>query len=106
MLRLTGRKGDGWLPSLGYLDPADAAASNLTVDEAARKAGRDPREIRRSTTVSADFVTGKSEKEQRARLEELRALGITDFYFHTPMNPEEARPFVEKLIPELREMWG
>ena len=47
MLRLTGRLGDGWLPSLGYLDLEDAADSHRTIDEAARRAGRDPSEVRR-----------------------------------------------------------
>ncbi|WP_374315756.1 LLM class flavin-dependent oxidoreductase, partial [Microbacterium sp.] len=47
MLALTGRKGDGWLPSLGYMRPGDLARGNAAIDEAARGAGRDPREIRR-----------------------------------------------------------
>ncbi|HYI24633.1 MAG TPA: LLM class flavin-dependent oxidoreductase, partial [Thermomicrobiales bacterium] len=42
MLRLTGQKGDGWLPSLGYLQPDEFAASNQTIDEAADAAGRNP----------------------------------------------------------------
>jgi alkanesulfonate monooxygenase SsuD/methylene tetrahydromethanopterin reductase-like flavin-dependent oxidoreductase (luciferase family) len=55
MLRLTGRKGDGWLPSLGYLQPGDLAAGNATIDEAAIAAGRDPREIRRLLNISGRF---------------------------------------------------
>src|SRR6478609_5993191 len=45
MLGLVGRKADGWLPSLGYLQPGDLAAGNARIDEAAAGAGRDPREI-------------------------------------------------------------
>jgi hypothetical protein len=41
------RKGDGWLPSLPYLESGDLAAGNAKIDEAARRAGRDPRAIRR-----------------------------------------------------------
>jgi alkanesulfonate monooxygenase SsuD/methylene tetrahydromethanopterin reductase-like flavin-dependent oxidoreductase (luciferase family) len=47
MQRLTGRKADGWLPSLGVLDPDDLRAGNERIDEAATGAGRDPRRIRR-----------------------------------------------------------
>ena len=41
MLALTGRKGDGWLPSLPYLQPGDLARGNAAIDAAAREAGRD-----------------------------------------------------------------
>jgi len=51
MLRLTGRKGDGWLPSLSYLNDGDLERGNATIDEAATAAGRDPREIRRLLNV-------------------------------------------------------
>jgi alkanesulfonate monooxygenase SsuD/methylene tetrahydromethanopterin reductase-like flavin-dependent oxidoreductase (luciferase family) len=47
MLALTGRKGDGWLPSLPYLQEGDLAAGNAAIDRAARAAGRDPSAIRR-----------------------------------------------------------
>ncbi|MEU6577300.1 LLM class flavin-dependent oxidoreductase [Streptomyces sp. NPDC046805] len=47
MLRLTGTKADGWLPSLGYATLEDLTKGNRIIDEAAREAGRDPREIRR-----------------------------------------------------------
>ena len=51
MLALTGRKGDGWLPSLGRLTPGDLVRGNLAIDEAAASVGRDPREIRRLLNV-------------------------------------------------------
>ena len=47
MLRLTGAKADGWLPSIPYIKPEELASSNARIDEAAAEAGRDPREIRR-----------------------------------------------------------
>jgi alkanesulfonate monooxygenase SsuD/methylene tetrahydromethanopterin reductase-like flavin-dependent oxidoreductase (luciferase family) len=52
MLRLTGRKADGWLPTLSYLPVEDIAPANRTIDEAATAAGRDPREIRRLLNIS------------------------------------------------------
>ncbi|HEY0247990.1 MAG TPA: LLM class flavin-dependent oxidoreductase [Gryllotalpicola sp.] len=51
MLRLIGRKADGWLPSLPYLQPGDLQRGNATIDRAATDAGRDPREITRLLNV-------------------------------------------------------
>src|SRR5918999_685447 len=53
MLRLTGRKADGWVPSLSYMQPGDLERSNRTIDEAAAAAGRDPREVRRLLNIPA-----------------------------------------------------
>jgi alkanesulfonate monooxygenase SsuD/methylene tetrahydromethanopterin reductase-like flavin-dependent oxidoreductase (luciferase family) len=47
MLRLVGRKADGWLPSLGVLSREELRAGNELIDATAEKAGRDPRSIRR-----------------------------------------------------------
>jgi len=52
MLRLIGRKADGWLPSVGRLAGVAALREgNRIIDDAARAAGRDPREIRRLLNV-------------------------------------------------------
>src|SRR3712207_6270718 len=53
MLRLTGRLGDGWLPSLGghYLSPDDVPAMQKRIDEGAERAGRDPASIERAVNV-------------------------------------------------------
>jgi len=51
MLSITGRLADGWVPSLGYLQPPDLIAANERIDEAARGAGRDPKSIRRVLNV-------------------------------------------------------
>jgi hypothetical protein len=56
MLRLIGRKADGWLPSMSYLQPGDIERGNRIIDEAATGAGRDPREIRRLLNVGADML--------------------------------------------------
>jgi alkanesulfonate monooxygenase SsuD/methylene tetrahydromethanopterin reductase-like flavin-dependent oxidoreductase (luciferase family)/FAD/FMN-containing dehydrogenase len=52
MLRLTGRKADGWLPSLPYFTPEGLERGNHVIDEAATAAGRDPRAVRRLLNVS------------------------------------------------------
>jgi hypothetical protein len=59
MLRLVGRKADGWLPSLGYMKPGEYQAGNRIIDEAALEAGRDPREIRRLVNISGEFLASR-----------------------------------------------
>jgi alkanesulfonate monooxygenase SsuD/methylene tetrahydromethanopterin reductase-like flavin-dependent oxidoreductase (luciferase family)/hemerythrin-like domain-containing protein len=54
MLNLTGRKADGWLPSLPYLQEGDLARGNAAIDEAAVSVGRDPSEIRRLLNITAE----------------------------------------------------
>ena len=51
MLRLTGRLADGWLPSLGNLEADTIAERHHAIDEAAKKAGRDPADVRRLINV-------------------------------------------------------
>jgi alkanesulfonate monooxygenase SsuD/methylene tetrahydromethanopterin reductase-like flavin-dependent oxidoreductase (luciferase family) len=51
MLRLVGRKADGWLPSLGVLTRDELRAANELIDATAQEAGRDPRSIRRILNV-------------------------------------------------------
>jgi alkanesulfonate monooxygenase SsuD/methylene tetrahydromethanopterin reductase-like flavin-dependent oxidoreductase (luciferase family) len=51
MLALTGRLADGWVPSLPYAPPDQIPALQERIDDAARAAGRDPREIRRLYNV-------------------------------------------------------
>jgi alkanesulfonate monooxygenase SsuD/methylene tetrahydromethanopterin reductase-like flavin-dependent oxidoreductase (luciferase family) len=57
MLRLTGRAGDGWLPSLGYLKggPGDLAGMNDLIDEGAHAVGRDPGAVRRLLNIGGRF---------------------------------------------------
>src|SRR4051794_14522220 len=53
MLRLTGRRADGWLPSLGtrFLPPENVPKMQAAIDEAARAAGRDPAAIERAVNI-------------------------------------------------------
>ncbi|WP_199254640.1 LLM class flavin-dependent oxidoreductase [Mycolicibacterium mengxianglii] len=53
LLQLTGRQADGW--STSGCDVAALAEANRVIDESARDAGRDPREIRRHVTIQGDF---------------------------------------------------
>jgi alkanesulfonate monooxygenase SsuD/methylene tetrahydromethanopterin reductase-like flavin-dependent oxidoreductase (luciferase family) len=58
MLRLTGRKADGWLPSLGVLSRDELRAGNERIDAAAEKAGRDPASIRRILNIQGSIGAG------------------------------------------------
>jgi alkanesulfonate monooxygenase SsuD/methylene tetrahydromethanopterin reductase-like flavin-dependent oxidoreductase (luciferase family) len=54
MLRLTGEKADGWLPSLsGWASLDVLAAANALIDQAAAEAGRRPGDVRRLLNISA-----------------------------------------------------
>jgi alkanesulfonate monooxygenase SsuD/methylene tetrahydromethanopterin reductase-like flavin-dependent oxidoreductase (luciferase family)/hemerythrin-like domain-containing protein len=56
MLRLTGKLADGWLPSLGYLQPGQLAEGNAIIDKAAEQAGREPAAVRRLLNISGRFA--------------------------------------------------
>jgi alkanesulfonate monooxygenase SsuD/methylene tetrahydromethanopterin reductase-like flavin-dependent oxidoreductase (luciferase family) len=51
MLELVGRKADGWLPSLPYLQPGAIGRANARIDAAASAAGRDAASVRRLLNV-------------------------------------------------------
>jgi alkanesulfonate monooxygenase SsuD/methylene tetrahydromethanopterin reductase-like flavin-dependent oxidoreductase (luciferase family) len=58
MLRLTGRHADGWLPSLGNMEPGEIADKQRTVDRATERAGRSPADVRRVLNVSVEGAPG------------------------------------------------
>lgn len=109
MLRLVGAKADGWLPSLGYLQPEDMAASHRTVDEAARAAGRDPRQIRRMLNVQGsfpargrDFLQGPPEQWVEDLLPLVLEHGFSTFILGTD-DPRAIQTFGSEVAPALRE---
>ena len=66
MLRLTARKADGWLPSLGVLNREELRAGNEQIDETAANAGRDPSSIRRILNVQG--LIGERRPPSRSEL--------------------------------------
>jgi alkanesulfonate monooxygenase SsuD/methylene tetrahydromethanopterin reductase-like flavin-dependent oxidoreductase (luciferase family) len=66
MMRLVGRKGDGWVPSLGVLSRDELRAGNRRIDEAAEGAGRDPASIRR--IVNLQGLIGEGPGPSRSEL--------------------------------------
>jgi alkanesulfonate monooxygenase SsuD/methylene tetrahydromethanopterin reductase-like flavin-dependent oxidoreductase (luciferase family) len=58
MMRVTGRLADGWLPSLPRLPLDEVGERMRLIDEAAERAGRDPRAIRRIANVNGEIADG------------------------------------------------
>jgi alkanesulfonate monooxygenase SsuD/methylene tetrahydromethanopterin reductase-like flavin-dependent oxidoreductase (luciferase family) len=93
MLSLIGRIADGWVPSLGYVQPADLGEANKRIDAAAAAAGRDPKAIRRLVN------TGFQPAEVVAAL-------VLDFGIDTVLisdEPAAMREFASEVAPRVRE---
>jgi alkanesulfonate monooxygenase SsuD/methylene tetrahydromethanopterin reductase-like flavin-dependent oxidoreductase (luciferase family) len=111
MLRLVGRKADGWLPSLGYMKSlADLSDANAIIDEAAREAGREPAAVRRLLNIGGRFgppsnqlLSGPPEQW----VEQLAALtleyGFTG-YILMGDDPTAIARFGRDVAPALREL--
>lgn len=110
MLALTGRVADGWLPSLGYLQPGDLAAGNAVVDEAAEAAGRSPRDVRRLLNISGQFSSvgrGPLDGPSEQWVEELADLALSDgisTFILGSDDPDDLRRFAGEVAPAVREL--
>ncbi|GAA5187285.1 hypothetical protein GCM10023322_35330 [Rugosimonospora acidiphila] len=110
MLRLTGRRGDGWLPTLEYLRSPDLVAANHIIDDAAQEAGRDPREVRRLLNLmSVGFSPqrlGQLQGPPEQWVEELLPLvlehGFSAFIVARD-DPRLIQTFGQEVAPALRE---
>lgn len=118
MLRLIGRAGDGWLPSLAYLQPGDYADGAARIDEAALKAGRNPAEIRRLINVAGRFTNGAGGGVDVRRrggaiegapadwVEQLLPFVVddgADTFILAGDDPTSMQRFIEEVAPALRE---
>ncbi|MEU4625863.1 LLM class flavin-dependent oxidoreductase [Actinoplanes sp. NPDC023801] len=109
MLALTGRRADGWLPSLAYLKDGDLAAGNRIIDEAALEAGRKPADVRRLLNIGGRFTDigrGPLQGPAEQWAEELTDLALTDgvgtFILATD-DPDDLRRFAAEVVPAVRE---
>jgi alkanesulfonate monooxygenase SsuD/methylene tetrahydromethanopterin reductase-like flavin-dependent oxidoreductase (luciferase family) len=96
MLSLVGRAADGWVPSLGYVQPADLLEGNRRIDEAAAAAGRDPRAIRRLLNAGADVPV---ELFTSLTVEQ----GMDTYVIGGIEDPEALRWFASDVVPAVRE---
>ncbi len=98
MQGIIGRKADGWLPSLPWLQPGDLTRGNRVIDESARKVGRDPAQIVRLLNI-----TGRERADELARL--AMEEGVSTFILASD-DPNQLRRFAEVTANEVRERVG
>ncbi|MEH0827703.1 LLM class flavin-dependent oxidoreductase [Micromonospora sp. CPCC 205714] len=110
MLALTGRRADGWLPSLAYLQPGDLTAGNRVIDDAAEEAGRSHRDVRRLLNIAGRFAAagrGPLDGPAEQWAEELAHLALTDgvsvFILGTD-DPDDLRRFAAEVAPAVRDL--
>ncbi len=113
MLAVTGRRGDGWLPTNAYLDLEGVPQMQRRIDEAATAAGRDPSRIRRVFNIFGQIDTFRPAENSKLLngpvdfwIETLRdyrdRLGFDSFVFWPRSDRmEQARLFLEKVRPAL-----
>ena len=112
MLRLTGRQADGWLPSLSYIKSLqDLADANATIDQAATKAGRDPRAVRRFLNIGGQFTPEASNRllvgPPEQWVQQLAALTLQygfSGYILMGDDPTTLTLFAQEVAPALREL--
>jgi alkanesulfonate monooxygenase SsuD/methylene tetrahydromethanopterin reductase-like flavin-dependent oxidoreductase (luciferase family) len=102
MLRVTGRLADGWLPSIGtrFLPDDAVPGAHAAIDEAARKAGRDPSEIERAANVTG---LGGDAAGELTRV--VSDLGFTTLFVSVPDDDPVGfvRRLGEDVAPRVRE---
>jgi len=112
MLRLTGAKADGWLPSLAYVQGLDElAADNRIIDEAAEEAGRSPAAVRRLINVGGRFGNARGDRllagPPAQWAEQLTALTL-EYGFGTYIlagdDPTALQIFGREVAPAVREL--
>ena len=96
MLRLTGAKADGWLPSQGYIDMEKLPELNARIDVAAEEAGRAPEAIRRMLNIN-----GSLGAEQLAEL--TLSTGMSA-YILMVSSADDLLRFAEEVAPATREL--
>jgi len=112
MLRLIGRKGDGWLPSLAYVGGLEQLAeANTIIDEAATGAGRDPRQIRRLLNVGGQFTARASDRllvgPPQQWAEQLATLALeygTSAFIAMADDPNQIALFGQEVAPATRDL--
>ena len=109
MLALTGRTADGWLPSMGYLQPGDLTRGNAAIDDAATAAGRSPAAVRRLLNINGSFAArsgGPLQGPVDQWVEELTELALTEgmsaFILGTDA-PGDIQRFGQEVAPAVRE---
>lgn len=111
MLDLIGRLADGWVPSLGFVQPEKLPEMQQRIDVAATGAGREPKEIRRALNVSAkigEAGQGLLEGPVSKWVEELTWLALEvgmDTFIDWPQEDpvRQVELFASEVVPAVRE---
>jgi alkanesulfonate monooxygenase SsuD/methylene tetrahydromethanopterin reductase-like flavin-dependent oxidoreductase (luciferase family) len=114
MLSLIGRLADGWVPSLGYAPPERIPEMQRRIDEAATKAGRERREIRRALNVSGRIGAegdGPLEGPVSQWVEQLTSFALeygmdTFIYWPSEERERQVELFAGEVVPAVREAVG
>ena len=95
MMRVVGRLADGWFPSVPRLPLEEVPGRMRLIDEAAERAGRDPRSIRRIANLG-DELSGAADVVET--LGALRELGFDGFL----VGSDHVERFASEVAPALR----
>ena len=113
MLDLIGREGDGWILPGGQGGLTMLEDGSRRIDDAARTAGRDPREIRRILNMNGRFAASASGalfdgpwEEWTEQLVELATEGGLSTFVLAGDDPAAIETFATKVAPAVRERVG
>jgi alkanesulfonate monooxygenase SsuD/methylene tetrahydromethanopterin reductase-like flavin-dependent oxidoreductase (luciferase family) len=116
MMRVVGRLADGWVPSLPNVPPGEVPGRMATIDEAARRAGREPGDIVRIANINGAIADGAPTgwlhgpvehwvEELSALFAELRFDGVVLWSDHEdPLGQTER--FATEVVPGVRAALG
>jgi alkanesulfonate monooxygenase SsuD/methylene tetrahydromethanopterin reductase-like flavin-dependent oxidoreductase (luciferase family) len=115
-LRLAGTVADGWVPSLGHMDPQAYARASAVIDEAAAAAGRDPADVRRLYNLGGMITDGERDDDHLtgpvdhwvATLSEWAAeIGVDSFVFWPQdSGTQQVERFAREVAPSVRAATG
>jgi alkanesulfonate monooxygenase SsuD/methylene tetrahydromethanopterin reductase-like flavin-dependent oxidoreductase (luciferase family) len=111
MLEVTGRLGDGWVPSSSYLPPERLPAAQARIDDAAAAAGRDPAAVRRLYNIAGrigpgggGFLDGPAGQWVEQLLPLVTETGMDTFVLWPAEEPDrQLERFAAEVAPALRE---
>jgi len=105
MVRLTGRVADGWIPTLPRMPLEDVPSRQAAIDEAARKAGRDPGAVKRIANLAPGdgFLDGGADEVATEVLRLHRELRFEAFVFALGDDPlADITRIGEEIAPAVR----
>jgi alkanesulfonate monooxygenase SsuD/methylene tetrahydromethanopterin reductase-like flavin-dependent oxidoreductase (luciferase family) len=111
MLDLIGRLADGWVPSYGHSQPGRLSEMHRRIDEGARKAGRELREIRRAYNLSGSIgavdegpLEGPPSRWVETLTEFALEHGMDTFIFWPSTDHErQVEVFANEVVPAVKE---